>query len=361
MPRLIHRLALRVAPLVLALSAGCVRRYVIQPVGGASFGRAVADGVELYADPLAWEGDPYDLPEYLTPIALRIVNNSGADVAVSYGAFELVDQSGFRYAMLHPFASASGRSAPAGESAEPAGAGESDAYAPSPGEPPAEQPTPPADEADTQPAEPKPAGEGSDHTDDGASLPSDRAAFALVGFAPAADSPRDDAAGLAAGVGTAQPLLARRVVRRRSAGRSVRVYRSGPRRGRGFYVYPRGRHYRTYRHYRGYPRGRTWVRGYWGHPYPFWPVYTGPVYPYYPYPHTYVHVWAGPSYPRVTDDVRRVALPEGVIKAGGEVSGFVYFQNALARSDRLELTWHARTADGKKLATLKIPFVVAPM
>jgi hypothetical protein len=98
-------------------------------------------------------------------------------------------------------------------------------------------------------------------------------------------------------------------------------------------------------------------------PYPYygWPLYVGPAYPYYPYYHAHVLVWSGPSYPEPSPEVRRLALPEGVIKAGGEISGFLYFQNALERADRLELVWHVRTPRGQELATLKIPFVIVAL
>lgn len=100
----------------------------------------------------------------------------------------------------------------------------------------------------------------------------------------------------------------------------------------------------------GYP----YYYGYWGYyqpwPYPCaWPPYYGASvyywdYHYYPAAHSY--------------DVMRLGLPEGALNAGGRVSGFVYFHNALAHTSHLRLTWTAHTLDGRTVTSLTIPLVV---
>ena len=54
----------------------------------------------------------------------------------------------------------------------------------------------------------------------------------------------------------------------------------------------------------------------------------------------------------------RLGLPEGVIKAGGKISGFVYFQNASTRGTSLNLVWHANNPRGQSIANVTVPFVV---
>jgi hypothetical protein len=72
-----------------------------------------------------------------------------------------------------------------------------------------------------------------------------------------------------------------------------------------------------------------------------------------------VYLWNDPHYPATTPhDVLRLGLPEGVVRAGGQVSGFIYFQNTAGRADRLQLSWTAHTPDGKTIETLTVPFVV---
>ena len=103
----------------------------------------------------------------------------------------------------------------------------------------------------------------------------------------------------------------------------------------GFYVYPR---YHGYFHYYA-----PWPSYY------YWPPYYG----------AYVYYWDYHYYPAPPSyDVMRLGLPEGVVKSGGRVSGFVYFQNAATRAKNLKLTWAVHTAGGKRIASLDVPFVI---
>ncbi|HEX3904235.1 MAG TPA: hypothetical protein VH853_15460 [Polyangia bacterium] len=60
-----------------------------------------------------------------------------------------------------------------------------------------------------------------------------------------------------------------------------------------------------------------------------------------------------------TRAMRRMGLPEGVLADGGEISGFLYFEDATKRESRL--TFRAEIDDeqqGDQLAEIKIPFRV---
>ena len=57
--------------------------------------------------------------------------------------------------------------------------------------------------------------------------------------------------------------------------------------------------------------------------------------------------------------MRRMGLPEGVLADGGDISGFIYFEDATKRERRL--TFRAEFADeqgGDQLAEITIPFLV---
>ncbi|HXJ21784.1 MAG TPA: hypothetical protein VMT03_16285 [Polyangia bacterium] len=60
-----------------------------------------------------------------------------------------------------------------------------------------------------------------------------------------------------------------------------------------------------------------------------------------------------------SQSMRRMGLPEGVLGDGGEISGFLYFENATKRERRL--TFQADIGDaptGQQLAEIAIPFRV---
>jgi hypothetical protein len=60
-----------------------------------------------------------------------------------------------------------------------------------------------------------------------------------------------------------------------------------------------------------------------------------------------------------TRPMRRMALPEGVLADGGEISGFLYFENATRRERHV--TFHAdidQPPQGDELTQIEIPFVV---
>src|SRR6185312_3992245 len=60
-----------------------------------------------------------------------------------------------------------------------------------------------------------------------------------------------------------------------------------------------------------------------------------------------------------TRPMRRMALPEGVLADGGEISGFLYFENATRREKRV--TFQADLGappQGDEITQIEIPFVV---
>jgi hypothetical protein len=60
-----------------------------------------------------------------------------------------------------------------------------------------------------------------------------------------------------------------------------------------------------------------------------------------------------------TRAIRRLGLPEGVLADGGEISGFLYFENATKRERRLTLRADIDGAqDGDRLTKIELPFQV---
>jgi hypothetical protein len=65
----------------------------------------------------------------------------------------------------------------------------------------------------------------------------------------------------------------------------------------------------------------------------------------------------GPDLP--TRAIRRMGLPEGVLADGGEISGFLYFENATKRESRLTFRADIDGAqDGDQLTKIELPFRV---
>ncbi|HEX8435085.1 hypothetical protein [Archangium sp.] len=92
----------------LLLAAGCVIETKLQPLPAAETtqsGSAVAEeqGVRLVADGDAWKGTPSHLERLVTPVEVRIENQSGRPLRLQYEEFVLVGGSRFQYAALSPF------------------------------------------------------------------------------------------------------------------------------------------------------------------------------------------------------------------------------------------------------------------
>jgi hypothetical protein len=104
---------------------------------------------------------------------------------------------------------------------------------------------------------------------------------------------------------------------------------------RGFLVAPYLRHY--------YPGLRPFAYAYTYDPFHY---------------ERYVDSWSRRQ--MVMDEVRRHAIPEGVLEPGGQVTGFVYFEDV--DEDVPRVTFHANLADprdGRSAAALTVPFDVS--
>jgi hypothetical protein len=62
-----------------------------------------AQGVRITIDGSAWQSDPADLGESMTPVLVTIENNGTFPLRIGYPDFSLVGATGFHYAALPPF------------------------------------------------------------------------------------------------------------------------------------------------------------------------------------------------------------------------------------------------------------------
>lgn len=97
-------------PVLAALlgAAGCVTQTTLQPLATTpttQTGAAVAEanGVRLVADGDSWRGNPSNLENIVTPVQVRLENQSGRPLRIDYKDFVLVGASRFQYAALSPF------------------------------------------------------------------------------------------------------------------------------------------------------------------------------------------------------------------------------------------------------------------
>lgn len=103
----------------------------------------------------------------------------------------------------------------------------------------------------------------------------------------------------------------------------------------------------------GFPM-RPYYRGINGH-YAPWPYFDFG--PHYYGPH--VQYWGDRRHPLgPTPAVLSRGLPEGVLRAGDHVEGFVYFRRAANRPTTLDLRWTPHDTSGRRLAVLRVPLKV---
>jgi hypothetical protein len=273
------------------VAAACAPAYSLRPVTGGPIGKVESSGVSLLADPEAWYSDPYDLPEYLTPILVQINNGTDKDIAIRLADFALVDENGFRYAAINPFGSG------------------------------------PRKPGNQQPPE---------HAVYQGPMPG------VVVSAMATSGGEVVFSGHHHSAASVQPVGPQQQPWRYPGPRVLhpadgfsRRHPLHPATASGFYVYPSFG--LTYGWYSPWPYDFYYPPDYWMHVYP----------------------WAYPYYPRAPNkEILRVGLPEGVLKGGGHVAGFVYFQNAASRAKSLELSWQAHTVSDETIAELTIGFTV---
>jgi hypothetical protein len=119
------RLPLLAASVALAASACTLTPVLVPDVGAVrvsgtqSAAVVMTQGVRVTVDGNAWQSDPIDLGDALTPVLVTIENNSRVPVRISYQDFSLVGSTGFHYAALPPF-QVQGQM-PVGERAAPLG------------------------------------------------------------------------------------------------------------------------------------------------------------------------------------------------------------------------------------------------
>ncbi|WP_163869905.1 hypothetical protein [Myxococcus eversor] len=95
----------------LLLAAGCVTESKLKPSldaqvlqGDKDTAIAKSSGVTLVADGAAWKGSPSNLERTLTPVYVRLENQSGRTLRIRYEDFSLVGtESRFSYSALPPF------------------------------------------------------------------------------------------------------------------------------------------------------------------------------------------------------------------------------------------------------------------
>jgi len=95
----------------LLLAASCVPKATLKPTTEAQTLQGNQDtavtevaGVKLLADGSAWKGTPSNLGNTLTPVYVRMDNQSGRTLRIRYSDFSLVGaESRFHYSALPPF------------------------------------------------------------------------------------------------------------------------------------------------------------------------------------------------------------------------------------------------------------------
>lgn len=310
------------------LVVGCGPEFAVVPRGGldrvVAKGEGPATGVTMVAFANQWDAYPYDLADYVTPIAVELYNPGPYEIRVTYVDLALRDQSGFRYAAINPYI-----------------------------------PATTVGDAPILDAPPRPV------------------LLAANGNLVVAGRMGGGGGGFRGGGGGGVHVGAPSVGRSYggSYGGGFRVGppmggRVGPPMGGGFIGPPHGgvvvgppgvrrpgvgwgyvgggwNGYLVHGGLRGY---YGWGVGYWGGPW---------IYP--PYYNDWVFMWGPAYYPaRPSTEVLELGLPEGVLPAGAHVSGFLYFKRATgSHQGALDLSWEVHDArSGASLGSLHVPLEV---
>lgn len=297
-------------------AAACGPEFAVVPRGGidraVAEGQGPANGVAMVAFANQWEADPYDLADFVTPIAVELYNPGPNEIRVSYVDLALRDGSGFRYAAINPYIPANM-------------VGENDPILPQPDKP-------------VMLAANGPMIVASSHSGGGGHFGGGHFGGAHFGGGRVVGPPAVRGGGGYYG--------GRGILRGPGVRGGVFV---GPRHPGNGWGYTGGgwSNYRVHRGLRGY---YGWGVGYWGGPW---------IYP--PYYGDWVFFWGPAYYPaRPSMDVLEQGLPEGVLPPGGRVSGFLYFKRATgARQGALDLSWEIHDAQtGASLGSLHVPLEV---
>jgi hypothetical protein len=289
------------------LVSGCGPEFAVVPRGGVdrviAQGEGPANGVTMVAFANQWDAYPYDLADYVTPIAVELYNPGPYEVRVSYVDLALRDGSGFRYGAINPYIPATAYS-------------DADPILPQPDKPvllAANGPMVVASNGAMRMAAPHFSGPR------------------VVGPPPAMRG--------GPGVRVLPPPGRGGVIVGAPGG--VRRYGGWGYGGGGWNGYLVVGGLRPY---------YGWGVGYWGGPW---------IYP--PYYRDWVFFWGPTYYPaRPSTEVLEAGLPEGVLPPGARVSGFLYFKRATgARQGALDLSWEVHDArSGASLGSLHVPLEV---
>jgi hypothetical protein len=323
-----RRLFLRLVCLSTLALGACAPELAVVPPNGMDRVVAQLNGITLVAFANQWDGYPYDLTDYVTPIAVELYNPGPTEIRVSYADLALRDQSGFRFAAINPFLPAT------------LGANDTPLLAPL-AEAPADDASPVLLAANG------PVLLASAHFGGGGGVHAAPAAR-MGGAGPRMVAPPPPAGGgrmigppPAGGFGgPGRPILAPQGVHGGLWMGGGRHWGYGGRAWNGYLVVG------GLRPYYGFGVG------YWGGPW-FYP----------PYYNDWVFAWGPAYYPsRPSTDVLTLGLPEGVLPPGARVSGFLYFKRATgSRNGSLDLSWDAHDArTGAPLGSIHVPLAVVP-
>jgi hypothetical protein len=301
------------------LFAACGPEFAVVPRGGidrvVAQGQGPANGVTMVAFSNQWDAYPFDLADYVTPIAVELYNPGPYEVRVSYVDLALRDGSGFRYAAINPYIPAT----TVGENDEPI-------LAP---------PPKPVLLASNGPI--VLASNHSGFHGGGGGFHGGFSGGRVVGPPPARSGPPPARGGVGG-----------RVIGPPARG-GVIVGAPGGRRFGSSWGYGGGR-WNGYLVHGGLRPYYGFGAGYWGGPWMYPPYYSD-----------WVFFW-GPSYypARPSTEVLEAGLPEGVLPAGARVSGFLYFKRATAaHQGALDLSWDVHDArSSASLGSLHVPLEV---
>jgi len=300
-------------------ASACGPEFAVVPRGGmdrvVAQGQGPANGVTMVAFANQWDAYPYDLADYVTPIAVELYNPGPYEVRVSYVDFALRDSSGYRYAAINPYIPATA-------------VGEADPILPQPEKPVLLAANGPLVVAVNW------GHAGGAHFGGGGHYGGAHYGGGRVITAPPSR-----------GYGGHAIIPAPGRVRGGVIVGPPGVHRPGV--GGWGYV---GGGWSGYRVHAGLRPYYGWGVGYWGGPW---------IYP--PYYRDWVFFW-GPSYypARPSTEVLELGLPEGVLPPGARVSGFLYFKRATgSHQGALDLSWDVHDAQsGASLGSLHVPLEV---
>ncbi len=318
-----------------ALLSACVARPLLVPAGGAQYAVAAQNNVSIMSSGGEWPGDD-SVYDYLTPLAVDIHNGSDETIVVSYKDFSLANDHGFHYSALNPFLHDGNEEGDQDGDDDNDGDMQDDTPRVAPPAAPRSQPSS------------RPSGGSTmlDPPDVTLALATDDASLVFVrggggGGGHGGGGGGHGGGGSHGGFGGGHGSFGGHGGVSGHYGYGGGHYGYG---GHGYYG-------RGYGYGRGFRGGFGGARGFYGWRWGWggWPWWGVPYYYYWGTPYYYYYGRQVPP-----SEIPRYALAEGVIKPGGDVHGFLYFQRATDRSHRLTLEWAVHEPGGAETAFLKV-------